>query len=42
MPQRRETIFESNKSKAYSLIWERCTLSMQGQMEQQNDFEKGI
>ena len=39
---KRETTFESNKTKAYSLIWERCTLSMQGQNEQRNDFEKDV
>ena len=39
---KRETTFETNKTKAYSLIWERCTLSMQGQLEQRNDFEKDI
>ena len=27
---KRETTFESNKTKAYLLIWERCTLLMQG------------
>ena len=27
---KRETTFESNKTKAYSLIWERCMLSVQG------------
>ena len=27
---KKENTFESNKIKAYSLIWERCTLSMQG------------
>ena len=39
---KRETTFGTNKTKAYSLIWERCTLSMQGQLEQRNDFEKDI
>ena len=36
---KRETTFESNKTKAYFLLWERCTLSMQGQIEQRKDFE---
>ena len=39
---KRETTFESIKTKAYSLIWERCTLSMQGQLEQRNDYKKEI
>ena len=39
---KRETTFESNKTKAYSLIWERCLLSMEGQIEQKNDSEKEI
>ena len=39
---KRETTFESNKTKAYSLIWKRCTLLMQGQLEQRNNFEKDI
>ena len=37
---KRETTFESNKTKAYSFTWERCRLLMQGQIEQRNDFEK--
>ena len=36
---KRETTFESNKTKTYSLLWERCTLLMQGQIEQRKDFE---
>ena len=39
---KRETTFESNKTKAYLLIWERYMLSMQGQLEQKNDHEKEI
>ena len=39
---KRETMFDSNKTKAYSLIWERCTLSMQSQLEQRTDFETKI
>ena len=34
---KRETIFESCKMKAYSLIWERCTLSMQGRIKQKKN-----
>ena len=39
---KRETTFESSKTKAYSLLWKRCTLSMQGQIKQQKDFENKI
>ena len=39
---KRETTFESNKTKAYSLIWERCTLSIKGQIKQQNDCKNKI
>ena len=39
---KRETTFESNKTKTYLLLWERCMLSMQGQIKQQNDFKDKI
>ena len=39
---KQETIYESNKIKVYSLIWERCSTSMQGQLEQRVDFDTSI
>ena len=38
----RRTTFESNKTKTYLLLCERYTLSMQGQIKQQNDFKNKI
>ena len=37
-----ETLYESNKTKAYSLIWERYSTSTQGQLEQRVDLESDV
>ena len=34
--------FETNKIKAYSLLWERCSKSMKSQIQQRKEFEKNI
>ena len=39
---KREEIYENNKTKAYSLIWERCTRAIQSKIEQRTDFDMKI
>ena len=36
---KREEIYNNNKTKAYSLIWERCMQAMQSKIEQRTDFD---
>ena len=35
---KREATFNNNKTKAYSIIWERCSKGMQSKVEQRTDF----
>ena len=35
-------MYKNNKTKAYSLIWERCTRAMQSKIEQRTDFNVKI
>ena len=39
---KREEIFISNKTKAYSIIWERCSKGTQSKLEQRTDFQDKI
>ena len=34
--------YETNKIKAYSLLWERCSKSMKSQLQQRKEFEKKV
>ena len=36
---KRKEIYNNNKTKAYSLIWERCTQAMQSKIKQRTDFD---
>mmetsp|Transcript_31743 Transcript_31743/g.77083 ORF Transcript_31743/g.77083 Transcript_31743/m.77083 type:complete len:251 (+) Transcript_31743:108-860(+) len=40
--ERRKKEYHDNKTKAYGLIWGRCSPSMQSALESREDFERGI
>ena len=37
-----KALYELNKTKAYSLIWGRCSMAMKGQLEQRTDYNSKI
>ena len=39
---KRKSTYETNKTKAYALIWEQCSTLLQGQIEQRTDYENEI
>ena len=39
---KREQIYENNKTKSYSIIWERCSRNVQSKIEQRTDFKSEV